>query len=250
MHAQPVAFEVTLEGDGLIGTPVFELGPGASGTYDILYSPITPGKQKGSITFVDEKVGEFWYELDLTALPAPPVSLPHFTAAVGYRTSQTITLENPINEEVFVKSVITNRTNFVVEPPSFNIAKYSSINVTITYSPSSVAEEESGRVRFVSPQLGEWVYLTSGSGTKPGVHPEDVIGAAFAVFAVASCVSPYRMLNVLCSYCNCRRFHLIIHSLPQPLQRYNGSHAGAEHRYHVLLHCISVVITWSNCNRL
>lgn len=98
----PVTFEVTLEGDGLIGTPWFELGPGAAGTYDILYSPITPGTQTGSITFVSEKAGEFWYEVNLVALPAPPVSLPHMTAAVGYKCSHTITLENPINEEVCV----------------------------------------------------------------------------------------------------------------------------------------------------
>lgn len=78
--------------------------------------------------------------------------------------------------QVFVKSIVTNRTNFMVEPPTFNIAKYSSASITITYSPSSIGEEESGKVRFVSPQLGEWVFLTSGSGQKPGVHPEDIIG--------------------------------------------------------------------------
>jgi hypothetical protein len=91
-----------LEGEGLIGSPVFQLGPGSSGSYDILFSPITPGKQKGSVTFVNDKVGEFWYELELVAQPSPPVSLPHLSAAVGYKAVHTLSLENPIGEEVCV----------------------------------------------------------------------------------------------------------------------------------------------------
>ena len=95
---------------------------------------------------------------------------------------------------MFVKSIVTNRTNFMVEPPTFNIAKYGSVNVVITYSPSSVAEEESGRIRFLSPQLGEWVFLTSGSGLKPGVDPDDVIGAphthTFTLWGAACVSSP------------------------------------------------------------
>jgi hypothetical protein len=99
-----VEFEVVLEGEGLIGSPVFALGPGASGSYDILFSPITPGKQLGSVTFVDEKVGEFWYELELVAHPSAPVSLPHLSAPVGYKVTHSLSLENPIGEEVRVDS--------------------------------------------------------------------------------------------------------------------------------------------------
>ncbi len=79
---------------------------------------------------------------------------------------------------MFVKSVVTNRLNYVVDPPTFHIPKYSSFSVNIVYSPSSIGEEEAGTIKFVSPQLGEWVYLASGSGTKPGVHPDDIIGTS------------------------------------------------------------------------
>ena len=82
----------------------------------------------------------------------------------------------PVLVQVFVKSVVSNRINFTVEPPTFHIPKYSSYTVTVTYSPSSIDEEETGKLRFLSPQLGEWLYLLSGSGHKPSVHPEDIIG--------------------------------------------------------------------------
>ncbi len=73
--------------------------------------------------------------------------------------------------------MVTNRINYSVEPPTFHIPKYSSYTVTVTYSPSSIDEEETGKLKFLSPQLGEWLYLLSGSGHKPSVHPEDIIGA-------------------------------------------------------------------------
>ena len=88
---------------------------------------------------------------------------------------------------MFVKSVVSNRVNFSVDPPTFHIPKYSSYTVTVTYSPSSIGEEESGRIKFVSPQLGEWVYLVSGSGQKPSVHPEDIIGEC-AYWCICTCV--------------------------------------------------------------
>jgi len=76
-----------------------------------------------------------------------------------------------------------------VDPPTFHIPKYSSYTVTVTYSPSSIGEEESGRVKFVSPQLGEWLYLVSGSGQKPSVHPEDIIVSSTAGGSTSDSIS-------------------------------------------------------------
>jgi hypothetical protein len=121
--------------------------------------------------------------------------------------------------QVYVKSIITNRTNFTVEPPTFHIPKYSSANVTVTYSPSSIGEEEGGKVRFVSPQLGEWVFLTSGSGLKPGVHPEDIVGACACpacCAGVALCSHVCICVLSPCSHCHRRLLCILLHSLQEP----------------------------------
>ena len=36
-------------------------------TYELIYMPVKVGKDKGSIAFVSNKLGEIWYELNLTA---------------------------------------------------------------------------------------------------------------------------------------------------------------------------------------
>ena len=35
------------------------------GTYELMFSPLKPYIEKGSIAFVNEKLGEIWYELRL-----------------------------------------------------------------------------------------------------------------------------------------------------------------------------------------
>lgn len=97
---EPVEFEVAMSGDGLFGDRTFHLGANETSTcvpararcggasppygppiqhvqtgcssgdrrYELLYSPLVAGTQLGSITFVDERVGEFW------CAPRPPAA--------------------------------------------------------------------------------------------------------------------------------------------------------------------------------
>lgn len=176
--AEVVDFEVTLEGEGLIGDPVFSLAANEEATYELLYSPLTPGSQIGSITFVNEQVGEFWYELALSAEPAPPTSLDAMTAAVGGAPArQKIKLENPTGDEVVIKHSIDNRRNFAVTPAAITLPPYSAEDCTLEYTPSSIGEEEVASITFSSPALGEWVYNVVGAGEAPGMMPEVVVTA-------------------------------------------------------------------------
>ena len=54
-------FEVELRSPGLFGDPLLTLGPQETGVYQFVFSPLVPGDAEGSITFVNEKAGEFWY---------------------------------------------------------------------------------------------------------------------------------------------------------------------------------------------
>ncbi|CAM9816093.1 unnamed protein product, partial [Laminaria digitata] len=66
-------FHVSLQGEGLLGDSTFSLGPLASSTYTLYYSPLRVQSHSGSVTFSADAVGQFWYRLDLRADPCPPV---------------------------------------------------------------------------------------------------------------------------------------------------------------------------------
>ena len=72
MQDDVVVFEVTLNGEGLLGEAEFVLAPKETATYELVFSPLLPSKTKGTAVFLNDGVGEFWYDLDLIAEPAPP----------------------------------------------------------------------------------------------------------------------------------------------------------------------------------
>lgn len=64
---EPVFFDVIYTGIGLYGKEVFELGANQAGVYELMFSPLKPLLEQGSIAFINEKLGEIWYELKLIA---------------------------------------------------------------------------------------------------------------------------------------------------------------------------------------
>ena len=175
---QRVEFEVLLDGEGLLGDLSFVLDAHESGVYELLYSPLVPGLQHGSVSFQNQLVGEVWYRLVLDALPAPAVQLDEMACAVGSRASISITLENPTGEEVDLMSQVSNRRNFSVQPSHVVLGAYGKADVQIEYTPSSLREVERARVTFAHPRLGEWVFEASGRGTPPSTMDPVVITAA------------------------------------------------------------------------
>jgi hypothetical protein len=165
---EQVEFDVALEGAGLLGDDTFTLQPGQDGTYELLYSPLLVGTQTGSVSFTNQKLGEFWYKLHLTADPADPTELEAMSAPAGKTARQPILLENPLGEEMTLHSKIDNRRNFAVVPNTVTIPPYGSAEAVLEYTPSSLTETESTTVTFTNPKLGEWVYLCSGTGELPG----------------------------------------------------------------------------------
>lgn len=63
----PIFFDVIVKGPGLFGKDLFELGPKKTGTYELMFSPLRPFTEKGSISFINEKLGEIWYDLNLVS---------------------------------------------------------------------------------------------------------------------------------------------------------------------------------------
>jgi len=84
---EAIDFDVILQGDGLLGEPRFTLEASEqAGTYELFYTPLIAQAHTGSVVFLNDRVGEFWYRLNLSAAPAEPTRLDLLQCAVGART--------------------------------------------------------------------------------------------------------------------------------------------------------------------
>lgn len=86
---------------------------------------------KGNIGFLNEKVGEFWYELSLTADDSPVQNLELLECELGRMASHTVELENPTSNELFLDFRNSNPTNFEIKPDKVILPPYESIKVQI-----------------------------------------------------------------------------------------------------------------------
>ena len=128
---EPITFEVFYNGEGLLGDTSFVVEPKRTGVYELIFSPLKTGKFAGTIGFLNEKVGEFWYDLSLVCDENPIINLELIECELGKVGKQVITLENPTGHEQTIDYRITNTTNFEVIPEKIIANAYESVQVTI-----------------------------------------------------------------------------------------------------------------------
>ncbi|EAR97253.2 flagellar associated protein (macronuclear) [Tetrahymena thermophila SB210] len=162
-----VTFEVVFEGEGLLGDQFFNVYPKQMYKYELFYMPLKPGKQKGSVAFLSEKLGEIWYELNLQADDSGVVRLPILKCELGKIEQHEVILENPSNEDVKVKVKISNPQNFEVYPENIVIPSYDQISAYIKYRPSQLDKPQTSEVIFETENIGKWVYTLFGQGLPP-----------------------------------------------------------------------------------
>ena len=80
---EPITFEVFYSGEGLLGDSTLSLEPKSIGTYNLIFSPLIAGDFQGTIGFLNEKVGEFWYDLNLIAEENPVINLDLLECELG-----------------------------------------------------------------------------------------------------------------------------------------------------------------------
>ncbi len=164
---EPIEFEVKLTGQGLLGDPVFVLSAQESGTYELLYSPLVPVQETGSIVFANQRVGEVWYELNLLAESPPPEQLQDMECCVGLRSRQKVQLENPTGQQIQLISVVSNQLNFRAIPNQITVPPYGTAVAEVEYTPSSINEIQKSSVVFRNSKLGAWKYVVEGRGNPP-----------------------------------------------------------------------------------
>jgi hypothetical protein len=83
-------------------------------------------------------VGEFWYDLALTADESPVQNLELVECELGKTASHFVELENPIGDEIFLEIRNSNPTNFEIKNEKVIIAPYETVKVQIAYSPTTL----------------------------------------------------------------------------------------------------------------
>jgi len=121
---ETLEFEVSMNGNGVLGSDTISVPPGESSLYELIYSPVATGDETGSVTFYNPTVGEFWYKLNLHAQKPDPISLPPMISEVGKVKTYDIWLENPIEEDVEVTASSTNDESFKVVPSKYVVDCY------------------------------------------------------------------------------------------------------------------------------
>ena len=163
----PIVFEVFINGEGLLGEPTFQVEPKRTEIYELIFSPLKTGHFTGTIGFLNEKVGEFWYDLVLMCEDNPITHLDLIECEIGKNAAQYITLENPTGQELQIDYRSSNPTNFEIIPEKIVIPPFESIRVCIQYSPSNLDIIESSTIVFENEEVGKWEYYCEGKGLLP-----------------------------------------------------------------------------------
>lgn len=164
---EPLTYEVSIEGEGLNGEGIFIIPPQKTYTYNLFFTPLRAFKGRGSIAFIQERLGEIWYELVLISENKAPERLSTLRAELGKFAQCEVMLENPSKMEVSVFHRISNPNNFDVIPDSIIIPPMSMASAIIRYTPSDLEVNETGEVIFESEEIGHWYFMVFGVGLPP-----------------------------------------------------------------------------------
>ncbi|XP_044297815.1 cilia- and flagella-associated protein 47 isoform X4 [Varanus komodoensis] len=155
----------------LSGATELVLEPKETLYYEVTYSPAVTGRMDGSVIFLSEKFGEFWYALKLNAQKPKPTRLPEVECELGKCVRQYIPLVNPTYEILELKCLNTNPTHFSMDidlKTNLIVAPHSTTEVPVQFCPSALGRaSHTARISFTCSQLEEWIFFLSGIGLIP-----------------------------------------------------------------------------------
>ncbi|KAI8846345.1 hypothetical protein BC829DRAFT_267855 [Chytridium lagenaria] len=191
---EAVTFDVMYTGEGLVGSHKFKVEGKSEALYAMSYAPISSAVESGKLTFQNEFVGEFWYDLQLEAKEAPPIMLPDMSAPLGKCSAQIVTIQNifpnPTRLEIFLNE---GSTDFQVNYPPMTHLKdiarkprstqtvivslkpMERADVQLVFWPSSLTEPRTSILHVLSTTLGNSTYHVQGMGVLPEPMDEIII---------------------------------------------------------------------------
>ncbi|KAI9352744.1 hypothetical protein BDR26DRAFT_203341 [Obelidium mucronatum] len=179
-------YTVNMLGNGLLGAKEIAIDANSEKAFVVTFAPLLSQKSIGSLIFNNDEVGEFWYELHLEALEAPPVLVPEMSAPLGKCGVQAVFVENPMNSEVTIQLSLSNTRDFQLfnqqginiktlhrqnkkpaGPISVTMKPLERIELQVVFWPSSLTEPSIGTINITSSQIGDFVYHLKGHGLMP-----------------------------------------------------------------------------------
>jgi len=141
---------------------MFQIQPNQTYSYELVFLPLRVFKGKGSITFLNEKLGEIWYSLMLHSEDNLPIKLNNMRAELGKTTRHTISLENPSDKEVKLSIENSNPTNFSVSHNKISIGPYKTFEGFIEYTPTDInVAEVCILLKFAERKTNRWAIFCS-----------------------------------------------------------------------------------------
>lgn len=164
-------FRVIKNGPFLEGDDNIEILPKQNFDYQLKFSPAQVGKFRGSLIFLNEETGEFWYDLKLVGVDPLPVVIDPVEAEVGRYTMITLSLKNPLNEKLNFRVLISNSHNFSLEKKHVDrltVGPLETLDVNVVFTPSTVGiGEHFGLLQFFNEKVGSISYELRGIGLEP-----------------------------------------------------------------------------------
>lgn len=141
----PVTLKISYsDPECLLGPTAFDLAPGGSGILEFYYAPLRAGRMAGTLKISNEELGDFWYQLQLTAEPAVPRALPEVSAPLGGGLKspegggQILKVDNPVGRAMSLSATSSNPRVFKVYPTTAVIPPFGTINLSLDFLPLSI----------------------------------------------------------------------------------------------------------------
>ncbi|KAM7543197.1 hypothetical protein Aperf_G00000019327 [Anoplocephala perfoliata] len=184
------SYQVFLKGSDITGPDIVE---GAS-SYLFEYRPVSIGKKKISVIFFNEDSGEFWFDMDLLALPPSPKTAPHWSCELGESCVNTVEIENPAAKSYSLSVEIVNTDVYEVvsyylkgasDVTAFNgepmaLPDLRTLCLIVRFRPQEYGEWlNDGKILLFCEELGEIRIHLSGEGTLPTMKDEVSVEAEY-----------------------------------------------------------------------
>jgi len=110
-----------------------------------------------SILMYHDVIGEIWYQLQMTAYPPVPTTLPNMECELGRWMRQEIVLCVPTDDVIRVEPILSNTNNFQLEcnmSMPLEISDATPLVIPLTFIPSMIGTaDQTATIVFKSDQV-------------------------------------------------------------------------------------------------